>query len=683
MIGLVLGDGMYHTERRGRFSKFQGSFGPQRAILQLEVEYDDGKTQRVVTDPSWRVDPGPVTYNDVFGGEDYDARRAPRGWDTPGFDDRNWSHAVTLVRPRGKLRGHCYSAPPIVAVESMRARVIGEPSPTRRVLDLGQNASFMPRLTVSGPAGSTVRLTHAEVLDEDGQISRTTCGGNRGPAYWQYTKATDEEETWFPRFFYAGCRYLQADLLPDSGGEWLPEIVAVDGVVVHTSAAPAGRFACSNKLLNDIRTLVLWAQRSNLMSVLTDCPHREKLGWLEQYHLNGPGVRYEFDASRLFIKGMRDMADSQLDSGLVPNIAPEYVEFPGTFRAAAEWGAAAVLVPWQHYQATGDERLLEEYYPVMERYVAYLSDQATEGVVKEGLGDWYDLGPAERPGHAQLTPPPITATAFYFECASRLSEISQVLGKDDEANEYARLADNVRETWRKEFRNDDGTYGTGSQCSNAIALVMGLAEEADRAATLAALVDDVRSRGDAMTAGDVGFRYLLQALARAERGDVVYDIVNQTERPGYGYQLARGATSLTEAWDANHRASHNHFMLGHITEWFYKDLVGIAGDPSAPGYKRVLVRPNPVGDLQWAQATHDTVRGPVSVRWERRGEGLLLEVSIPANTTATVTLPLKPGQSIAESGLPVEEAPGVESVGGDDSHADYRIESGAYSFLVD
>ncbi|QDV74450.1 Bacterial alpha-L-rhamnosidase [Planctomycetes bacterium K2D] len=682
-IGLVLGDGMYHTERRHRFSKFQGTFGPQRAILQIELEYADGSTERVVTDDSWRVDAGPITYNDVYGGEDYDARRLPQGWDTGGFNDSDWPHAVELVRPSGELRGLTFSAPEIGAIEKMPAKQISRSSDSCSVFDFGQNASFMPRVTVSGPAGSSVRLTHAEVLDENGQIDRGTCGGNRGPAYWQYTKASDGEETWFPKFFYAGCRYLQVDQTPAAEGEALPEIVSVEGVVVHTTAPPAGAFRCSNELLNRIRTLVRWAQRSNLVSVLTDCPHREKLGWLEQYHLNGPGVRYEFDAHRLFIKGMRDMADSQTEDGLVPNIAPEYVKFDGTFRAAAEWGAAVVLVPWQHYQATGDKQLFETYYATMQRYVEYLDSKATDSIVEEGLGDWYDILPGKRPGFPHLTPPAITATAFYYEVVQTMSQIAKLIGKDDDAVRYDELAETIREAWRKKYRNNDGTYATDSQCSNAIALVMGLAEERDRDATLQALVKDVRDRGDAMTAGDVGFRYLLQAMAQGGHSDVIYDMINQTQRPGYGYQLAHGATSLTEAWDANHNSSHNHFMLGHITEWFYKDLVGIECDPEGPGYEKIVIRPTPVSDLKWAEASHNSVRGPIDVRWEKDGDAFKLAVTIPANTTATVYVPASDDQTVTESGKPITQAVGATALGREEGRAVFRIESGKYAFYVE
>lgn len=680
-VGLALGNGMYHTERRNRFSKFQGTFGPLRAYGQIELEYGDGTHEIIPTDESWRVSRGPVTYNDVYGGEDFDARLVEKNWNRAGFDEAKWTPAVELVRPSGKLRGFSASAPPIRAIEVIEPISINTLTETTDVVDFGQNASYMPRISVFGPAGSTVRLTHAEVLHKDGTIDRGTCGGNRGPAYWQYTKATDELETWFPQFFYAGCRYLQVDKIPTQEGGELPQLVHCSGVVVHSTAQPIGEFSCSNELLNRIRTLVRWAQRSNMVSVLTDCPHREKLGWLEQYHLNGPAIRYEFEVLRIFAKGMRDMADSQLANGLVPNIAPEYVEFPGTFRAAAEWGSAVILVPWQQYQFTGDSSLFEVYYKTMQRYMEYLGSKASDHIVSEGLGDWYDLGPAERPGFAQLTQPPITATAFYYLDARLMSKIAKLLGNDKDSANYEKLATEIRKAWRREFRNQDGTYGTSSQCINAIGLEIELVESDDRAQVLEALVEDVRANNNATTAGDVGHRYVLQALAHNGHSDLIYDMINQDERPGYGYQLKQGATSLTEAWDANHNASHNHFMLGHITEWFYGHLVGIQFDPKNSGFKNIIIAPSPVSDLTWAQATYESLQGPIRVRWEQGKNGFALDVSIPANSTATVHLPVIAESSILENGKPAEESVGVQSIRREKTKAIIEIESGDYQFL--
>jgi alpha-L-rhamnosidase len=680
-VGLTLGDGMYHTERRNRFTKFKGSFGPQRACGQIELEYEDGSREYIGTDESWRVAPGPITYNDIYGGEDYDARRAQPGWDSPGFDDSGWTNAVLLVRPEGELRGLTVSAPPLGAIETIEPVAVNTLSESRDVVDLGQNASYMPRITVSGPAGSTVRLTHAEVVHEDGTINRDTCGGNRGPAWWQYTKATDAPETWFPQFFYAGCRYLQVDKFPAEPGGQLPQIDKLEGVVVHSTAAPVGQFECSNDLLNRIRTLVRWAQRSNMVSVLTDCPHREKLGWLEQCHLNGPSIRYEFDVDRIFIKAMNDMADSQTGDGLIPTTAPEFASFHGPPRIAVEWGSSFIIVPWQHYQYTGDASLLRMYYRNMQRYMDYLPSRATDHIVEDGLGDWYDVGPTKPYSRAQLTPPSVTATALYYYDAHLMSEIAELLEKPDDAKKYAGLANDIRQAWLREFRHPaTGTYATDSQCSNAMALVLGLAEPKDRQRALAAIVRDVRGRGNALTAGAIGFRYLLQALAQAGQSEVIYDMIRQDEKPGYAYQLKTGATSLTESWDASRGASQNHFFLGQIVEWFYKDLVGIGSDPAGPGFKKIVIKPSPVGDLKWAKASYDSIRGPITVRWDHEAGRFQLQVTIPANTTATVYLPAEADSEVTEGGVPAAASTGVRFLRREGNRAVYAIESGSYTF---
>lgn len=681
-VGIAVGNGMYNVVRRGRFTKFAGSFGALRAICQLRLEYADGSLDLVGTDETWRWSAGPVIFSSIYGGEDFDARACPQGWDAPGFDDRAWRAAVVIVRTAQTLRGHSVAAEPLRAIETRRPVQVKEFKDAGvEVYDLGQNAPFMPRLRVSGPAGSVVRLVPAEITWPDGMIDRATMGStNRGISWWEYTKATDGEETWFPQFYYVGCRYLEARRTPAASGGQPPVIESLEGVVVHSSATPVGQFECSNPLLNRIRDLVRWAQRANMVSVLTDCPHREKLGWLEQYHLNGPAIRYEFDTSRIFTKGMNDMADAQLDTGLVPNIAPEYTQFKGTFRAATEWGSAFVLVPWQQYQFCGDLELLRQHYDQMRRYFTYLESRATNDIVSEGLGDWYDLGP-KKPGFAQLTQPPVTATAFYCHDAWLLSKIAALLEKAEDAKHYATRAEQIRTRFNQEFfKADKGAYAEGSQCANALPLVMDIVEPGQRSAVLSALVRDVEARGYAMTAGDVGFRYLLLALARGGHSEAIYRMINQDEKPGYGYQLKKGATSLTEAWDANRTSSHNHFMLGQVTEWFYQDLAGIAPDPEGPGFKKIILQPQPVGDLAWVKASYESIRGKIVSQWKRETGRFTLDVSIPANTTATVRLPAKAAESVREGGRPIGGRPGVTLLRQEGDRAVLAIGSGDYSF---
>jgi hypothetical protein len=693
-IGLSLGNGMYNVVRRNRFVKFTGSFGALRAICQLELEYADSSRQVVGTDESWRTSAGPVTFNSIFGGEDFDARLSSAGWDRPGFDDSAWRAAVPLVRPPGTLRGLSVTAPPLREIEAHRSLSVRPLTNGDTLYDLGQNASHLPRLRVTGPAGSSVRIIPSEILGDDGAINQSTMGaGKRGSSWWDYTlrgspksevrgpNSTEDSETWTPKFCYIGCRYFQVRLLPAQPGGVLPQVQSLEGVVVHSSAAPVGEFECSNDLLNRTRTLVRWAQRANMVSVLTDCPHREKLGWLEQYHLNGPAIRYEFDVPRVFTKGMNDMAEAQLKNGLVPNIAPEYTVFDGTFRAATEWGSAFILVPWQQYQFAADLDLVRTHYDRMKRYFGYLESIATDDIVSEGLGDWYDLVPGRRPGAATLTPPPVTATAFYFHDAQVLSRMAELLGKVAEARDFAARAERLRTNYNAKFFNAAaGTYATGSQCANALALVMGLVEPQHREAVLAALVRDVEGRGYAVTAGDVGFRFLLQALAQGGRSDVIYRMINQEDQPGYGYMLRKGATSLTESWDANRNSSHNHFMLGQITEWFYQDLAGIGCDPAGPGFQKIIIRPQPVGDLKWVRASYASVRGKIRSEWRRDGDKFTLTITIPASTTATVFMPAKSAASVSESGKQSSQSEGVKFLRMEKGSAVFAVESGSYEF---
>ena len=568
-------------------------------------------------------------------------------------------------------------------------------SPGTAVYDLGQNAAVMLRLKVHGPAGATVRVIPAELLAKDGSVDRQSCGGGRGPAWWQYTlrggaglparesmgPETQATESWAPEFFYHGCRYLQVECTAPPGGA-LPVVESLEGVVVQAAAPPAGEFACSNELFNRIHTLVRWAQRSNLMSVMTDCPHRERLGWLEQNHLNGPALRYEFGMDRLMAKVVNDMADAQQPDGLVPDIAPEYVIFADGFRDSPEWGSACVLIPWQQYEWTGDEALLRRSYDLMKRYVAHLTSRADHQIVSFGLGDWYDIGP-DRPGKAQLTPIALTATAFYFEDARIVARVAAMLGRPEDARHYGDLADSIRAAFNQTFFDPSkGTYATGSQCADAIPLVLDLVEPARRPGVLAALVKDVRDRGNALTAGDVGYRYLLRALADGGRSDVIYDLNNQSDKPGYGYQLKRGATSLTEAWDANPRSSQNHFMLGQINEWFYHDLAGIQGDPAGPGFKRIIIRPAVVGDLTWVKASYDSVRGRIASEWSRDRRGFSLRVTIPPDTTATVYVPAADAAAVMESGRAAAKSPGVTLLRQDGGAAVYSVSSGDYAFTA-
>lgn len=682
VLALTLASGMYNVPNwPGRYTKFVGPPRPLAAIAQLRLEYADGRVENVVTDTAWKATPGPITFAQVYGGEDYDAAAQPVGWDQPGFDDARWTPAVTIAGPGGALKGASEAGPHLRAHETLPPVSVRELRPGTKVYDLGQNTALMPRLRVRGARGAAVKITPAELVHPDGSLDTASVHAGKTEASWNYRLAGDgATETWMPSFFYHGARYLQVEAVPAPGASERPEIVGLEGVVVHAGAAPAGGFRCSSELFNRIRLLVRWAQRSNLSHVLTDCPHRERLGWLEQYHLNGPSLRYEFDLTRLYTKTFGDMADAQRPNGLVPSIAPEYIRFDGDFRDSPEWGSALILAAWQQYVWTGDTTSLERFFPAMQRYFGYLQSRAHGNILSHGLGDWYDLGP-NRPGLTQLTPVALPATAIFYEDALRLRDIARVLGKSDEARRYDQAASEIRAAFQTRFYDDaKRSFSTGSQTANAMPLVLGLAPEERRADVLAALLRDVEAHHNGVTAGDVGYRYLLRALAANERSDVIFAMNNQSERPGYGYQLAHGATSLPESWDANRLSSQNHFMLGQIMEWFYGDVAGIAPDPTAPGYGRVIVSPNPVGDLTWAEARYESVRGPVAVRWDRQGQHVKLAVTIPPNATASVRLPGVGDGDVKEGGRSVAARTDVKDLGVQSGRRTLEVGSGAYTF---
>jgi hypothetical protein len=689
-IGLILGNSMYNIQPDSvRYVKYLGSFGPLKAIVQLQLEYENGTVQIVGSDKNWQVSPGPITYSNFYGGEDFDARLLPTGWDMPNLKiDERWSPAIECKGPGGELKGLSCASAPIKAIETLNPIKVTQLKPNLWMYDLGQNTSVIPEISVKGVSGASVRIIPAELLKEDGTVDRTsaTQDGVR-PAWWQYTIASNNQsEHWLPQFFYQGGRYLQVELFPAKGDSILPTVEALKGVVVHSSAEPIGTFSCSNELFNKIYQLVRWAQRSNMMSIMTDCPAREKQGWLEQYHLNGPSLRYNFDLTTTFRKAMNDMADGQLSNGLIPNIAPEFFivtpDINNGFRNSPEWGSAFIIVPWQQYLFTGDISLISRYYNQMKRYVAFLDASSKNSIISTGLGDWYDIGPKPAWG-SQLTPVSFTATAIFFYDNQIMSQMATILGNNEDAKFYEERAEVIRQAFNKEFFNPEkGIYSTGSNTTCAMPLFLNIVEPKNRKILTDSLVSDIRRRGNAFTSGEVGYRFLLGALAMEGYSDLIYEMNNQTEKPGYGYQIKNGATSLTEKWDAGVGSfgSQNHFMSGQINEWFFHDLLGIGVEANGAGFRKSIIKPMPVGDLKWAKGSYQTVNGTIRVEWKRVNGIFELNLSIPANTSATVYVPALIEKNVTESGKRATQSKGIKYLRMEKDRAVYEVGSGEYNF---
>lgn len=678
-IGVMLGNGFYYIPRDKRYRKMTGAYGHPKMICRLNIEYADGSTENVISDESWKTAPGPVIFSSIYGGEDYDANLEQPAWNKPDFDAGKWQNAVVVDGPP---QLNTQSADPLKVMQEFTPVSKKQLNATSWVFDLGQNASGVPQITVQGKKGDTVRIWPGELIHPDGTANQT---GSGRPNYDQYILKGVGQETWHPQFSYYGFRYLQIDGAVPQGEpnpNNLPILIGVKGLHTRNAAANIGTFACSNQLFNKIFTLIDWSIKSNMASVFTDCPHREKLGWLEEDHLVGNSIRYNYDIHRLALKCISDMRMAQTPEGLIPEVAPEYNKFGEPFRDSPEWGSNAIILPWYVYQWYGDKAALADSYDMMKRYLAYLSSKAKDNILTQGLGDWYDQGP-KPPGFSQLTPKGLTATAFYYYDLNIVAKVAALLGKKHDAQEYQQLAATVKSAYNKTFFNQETKqYGTGSQTANAISIFMGLAEPQYKSAVVDNIVADLKSRDNAITSGDIGFRYLLKALDEGGRADMIYAMNNRSDVPGYGYQIAKGATALTESWGALPQNSNDHFMLGDIMEWFYDGLAGIRNAEGAQAMKRMVIDPEPVGDITWAKASYRSPYGEVISDWKKAPSQFALTVQIPVNTKAVIYLPSTRTSTITESDKPVISNHQFKILGYKDGKTCIEVGSGLYHFVA-
>lgn len=687
-FGVMLGKGFYNTQGDRRVHGVNND-GSLKLILQCNVQYADKTRDVFCSDGSWKAAHGPVTHSAILAGEDYDARRSQPGWTAPRFDDGDWANASVVDTPPGVLKAAV--SEPMQEMQTFQPVQIDALPNGDFVYDFGQNASAIPSLIARGKPGQSLRLTPAEqrhgqsperANNGSGPVNQAGVGS---PNYYQYTIGSDRSESWRPQFTYGGFQYIQVSGAVPNGNEnpgGLPVIESLRSIHVRNAAAEVGGFECSNPLFNRIDSLIDWAVKSNLGHVLTDCPTREKLGWLEVSYLMGPSMSRKYDLAALYSKKAQDIEDSQDDSGEIFTVAPNYPKFDGGFRYTPEWGAAGAIIPWQLYRWYGDERILEEHFDAMKRFVDSMKETSENLVPRAGLGDWYDYGHGEDMGPSRFTSPQLTAMATFYRCCIIVADSAHLLGKTDENQQYEDLAEQIKSAFNTNFYEGNGRYkNEGSpQTANAIALSVGLADSENKDDVLKSIVDDLKQRNFQQTAGDVGFYYLVDALASLGEHEVIFQNVNRNAEGSYGYILDLGWNSMPEAWNANTSASMNHCMLGHIQQWFYHYLLGIQQAEGSIGFKQIVIDPAVVDGLEWASGYYDSIHGRISCDWKKSGQSLTLKVSIPTNTTATIHVPTIDADKITESGRPVQNRNDVDMMGMENSSALFKVGSGNYTF---
>ncbi|MFJ6633633.1 family 78 glycoside hydrolase catalytic domain [Streptomyces sp. NPDC091376] len=660
-LAVALGNGASNVvSTADRYRKWYGNFSDPKLIAQLEITLDDGTVRRITSGTDWRTTLGPTTSSNWYGGEDYDARREISGWDEPGRDRSSWQEAVTLGRPGGAEEPAALSAretEPVRVIETLKGTEVAGAEGSR-VFDLGRNIAGWPEITVTAPAGTAVRIHPAESL-KDGHAFQSI--SNVGAPLWDTytTKGGGRAETWHPKFSYHGFRYLELKGLPAGA------TVSVRGKVLHTDNSSAGSFTSSNELVNGIHGLVRRAVEGNMMSVLTDCPSREKLGWLEQNQLVFPSLAANYDMQSYLRKIVRDMSDAQTPEGLIPSTVPDYVELSGGYRNDANWGGAFVLVPWQLYTTYGDEETLRTYYPQMKQYVTFLEQKVSGGILDYGLGDWITPD--------RTFPRAVAGTYGYWRVVDGLSRIAKVLGQDADAALYQEKADtSAHALGAKYYDPATGTFGGGGQGAEALALDMGAVPAGERERLLAHFTASVVAADHHLVLGEISLPAALRVLSESGRDDIVYKIATQTTSPSYGYQVLAGNTTLGETWDGGPGQSQNHFMLGAIDAWFTGRLAGIQQRPGSVGYRELLIAPALVGDLTSAAGSYTTPYGTVRTKWQRAGSAYRLDTTVPAGTTAEIRVPATSGTVHADSGARLTRTEKGTAV--------YEVGSGTWTF---
>ena len=637
-IRVLLGNGFY-CEPGKRYAKMKIAFGPPTLLFRMLIDYEDGLQEEVLSDGSWLWTESPIVFNSIYGGEDYDARlEASQGGES------GWYPVVIQEAPRGILRRQM--AKPVKVMDRFAVKDTIVHRDTLLVLDMGQNLSGYPEITVQGKAGQRLKLTPGETLTPEGLVNQKQTGR---PHYYIYTLRGTEKnaqcsmfnvqcsETWHPRFSYYGYRYLQVE------GD-IETLKRVESCFVYNSARKTGFFECSNQLFNDAYRLIDRAIRSNWHSVWTDCPHREKLGWLEQDWLNGEGLVANYDCRTFMEQTLQNISDAQFENGAVPEIAPNLCVFEGSwappFLESPEWGGALVALPYLYKEYYGCDRVATDYREAMVRYVDYLHTQDSCYILRQGLGDWYDYGPG-RAGFAQNTPMPLVSTAHYYWWTKLVGEMVAAADPREGTRLQAR-ADSIKAAFIRTFYHPENyRYASGSQCAQAIALEMNLVPEGAREGVLRQLIADIHQHGDRLTTGDVGNRYLFHALIHNGQQELLYKMLNHYEVPGYGYQIKLGHTTLTEQWNPEHGASMNHFMMGHLNNLLVPYILGIWREEG-----RAVVAPHPMGDLTWCRGESNGIQAS----WRLENGHFMLEVDIPQGERALVRMPYSGKEHLLESG---------------------------------
>lgn len=671
-VRVVLGNGWFNmfTECVWGFQNAPWRKTP-RFILQIHYEQTDGcQPHPLTSDGTWKVSRGPITFNCIRNGEVYDARLEGPGLTEVEYGELNWPSVKVVGWPTKNLVAQ--QMPPIRVTEEIVPVNVSEPKPGVFVFDLGQNIAGWSRLSVKAPAGSKIDLKYGERLTPEGLVDQAEIAKYvKHPRFqWDtYICKGKSRESFEPHFVYHGYRYVEVTGLPEK-----PGTDTLIGLVAHTDFENTGHFECSDEMLNRIQQNTLWSYRGNFHGIPTDCPHREKNGWTGDAHLAAECGMFNFFNLPAYEKWIDDFSDARRgpESGVYPGIVPSS-GWGYEWGNGPAWDCAYLLIPYQLYQYYGDLRLIEKHYPAMRDYVDFLTSREQEGLLHFGLGDWVPF--------KTETPNTNTSTAYYYIDARLVSYFAGLLGKKDDAQKYAELAERIKDNYNKKLYDaEKGCYAPGSQTAQACAIFQGLVKPEEKQRVLDYLIADIESKDNHLDTGVMGAKYLLHVLSENGHTELAYKLATQKAPPSWGYWIEQGATTLWEDWMGT--ASLNHIFFGDISAWFYSCLAGLRPMQAMPAFEQFEIRPHPIPGLDWVKMRYDSIRGPIAVSWKQNRGAFHLDCTIPANSRATLLLPGPEGAGVIEGDRPIAELDSVQNLGRRDGRFVISVGSGEYKFTV-
>ncbi|HEY1020177.1 MAG TPA: family 78 glycoside hydrolase catalytic domain [Sediminibacterium sp.] len=682
-IGVTLGSGWY----RGviGFSNNRNVYGKDIALLfQLTINYSDGSTEQVLSDDSWKSSTGAIRYSEIYNGETIDAREEKNGWTLPGYDDSQWSGVKTATHPVNVLVA-TYNEP-IRRKEVFQAKRIITTPMGEKVIDFGQNLVGWVTLKVKGKAGDKIVVSHAEVLDKTGNFYTTNLRAAK--AQDTYILKGGEEEIFEPHFTWHGFQFIKLEGYP---GELKPENFTA--VALYSDMPTTGTFSSSHPLVNQLQHNIEWGQKGNFLDVPTDCPQRdERLGWTGDAQAFSRTAAFNMNVHNFFTKWLKDVEADQLPTGSVPFVVPNVLGAGSA--GSAGWADAATIIPWNVYLAYGDKKVLENQYNSMKAWVGYMRNNSTDFLWNKGFhfGDWLFYRPHDdNDGKSAVTDKYLIAQCFYAHSTQLLINAARVLGKMEEVANYETLLKNIKAAFGKEYLTATGRLVSSTQTAYVLALNFDMLPENLRAQAAERLAANVKDYGNHLTTGFLGTPYLCHVLTRFGYVDLAYKLLLQETYPSWLYPVKMGATTIWERWDGikpdgtfqvPSMNSYNHYAYGAIGDWMYRVMVGLDTYEDGTGYKHSKIEPHIGGGFTNASASLQTYYGKLSNSWKLSGDQLVMEVEVPANTTATVFVPAKSADAITESGTPLSQSKDIKLLETQEGSVKLTLGSGKYQFAV-